>query len=233
MPDVGDEECDVPSPSDDRHCTMAFPFKAFVGQLVDRWRPSGCVASGYDGGGPRFKRTVPQEDVGSDGEYRVRDARVPWDAGISGDVRSGIGMPEAAQVLVVARRLPPRRIGDDVAVLPEQGLDGPQDARSTDGTLDDGTAIEHLVTERRHLGGVVVGIPHIRRVLRKHPVTSALRVSTWGGLNTPLSTCSRPLRAPSKPTGLSHCEASDIRMTVSAQCDSAASRPQRTTDPLA
>ena len=105
-----------------------------------------------------------------------------------GDVRSGIGMPEAAQVLVVARRLPPRGIGDDVAVLPEEGLDGPQDARSSNGTLDEGTAIEHLVTERRHLGGVVVGIAHIRRVLRKDPLDIRTQGFHLGRLSTPLST---------------------------------------------
>jgi hypothetical protein len=85
-------------------------------------------------------------------------------------VWSGVDVPEPAQVLVVARWLPPGSVRDDVAVLAEERLDSPEDARIADGALHDGTAVEHLVPERRHLPNVVVGISHIRGVLGKDPL---------------------------------------------------------------
>ena len=119
--------------------------------------------------GPASSGTVPQENVSSDGEDRVGDAWVPRNVGVSGDVWSGVDVPEPPQVFVVARWLPPGSVGDDVAVLAEERLDSPEDAWIADGALDGGTAVEHLVPEWRHLPDVVVGISHIRRVLGKDP----------------------------------------------------------------
>src|SRR5271156_256422 len=108
--------------------------------------------------------------MGRDGEDRVRDTRVPWDAEVSRNMWSGVGVPETTQVFVVAWWLPPRGIGDDVAVLSQKRLDGPQDPGIANDTLDEGTPVEHLIAERRHLDDVVVGVPHIGWVLRKDPL---------------------------------------------------------------
>ena len=105
-----------------------------------------------------------------DGKDRVGDAWVPRNAGFSGDVWSCVDVPEPAQVFVVAWWLPPGSVGDDVAVLAEERLDGPENAWIAYGALDEGTAVEHLVTERCHLLDVVAGISHIRCVLGKDPL---------------------------------------------------------------
>jgi len=128
------------------------------------------VASRYDGCRPRLERAVPQEDMSSDGEDRIGDTWVPRNVGVSGDVWSGVDVPEPPQVFVVAGWLPPGSVGDDVAVLAEERFDCPEDAWIADGALDEGTSVEHLVTERCHLLRVVVGISHIRCVLRKDPL---------------------------------------------------------------
>ncbi len=61
--------------------------------------------------------------------------------------------------------LPPRRVGDHVAVLPEEGLDDLEDPWVADGLLDDTAPIEHLVAER---GGLLRQVtPFVWRVLRE------------------------------------------------------------------
>jgi hypothetical protein len=85
-------------------------------------------------------------------------------------VWTGVDVPEPAQVFVVSRWLPPGSVRDDVAVLAEERLDRPEDAWIADGALHESTAVEHLVSERGHLPDVVVGVAHIRGVLRKDPL---------------------------------------------------------------
>ncbi len=93
--------------------------------------------------------------MGGDGEHRIGDAGVPRNTGITRDVRSAVDVPEPSEVAVVARLLPPGGVGDDVAVLAQEGLDHLEDARMADGPLHEAAPIEHLVTERcRLLGGV-------------------------------------------------------------------------------
>jgi len=76
-------------------------------------------------------------------------------------------MPEAPEVVVLARALPPGGIGDDVAVLSQQRLDYLKDPTVADGTLDDAAAIEHLVAKGgRLLGGIST---LIRGVLLEDP----------------------------------------------------------------
>jgi hypothetical protein len=56
-------------------------------------------------------------------------------------------MPEASEVLVVARVLPPSRIGDHVAILPQKGLNDLEDSWVGNGPLDHAAPIEHLVAK--------------------------------------------------------------------------------------
>src|SRR5580692_9411146 len=119
------------------------------------------MASRYDCRRARLEGTVPEENVSRDGEDRVGDTWVPRNVRVSGDVWSCVDVPEPPQVFVVARWLPPGSVGDDVAVLAEERLDSPEDAWIADGTLDGGTAVEHLVPKWRHLPDVVVGISQI------------------------------------------------------------------------
>jgi hypothetical protein len=102
-----------------------------------------------------------------DGEHGIGDPDVPRDAGITRDVGASVDVPEAPEMVVLTRTLPPGGIGDDVTVLSQQRLDGLEDPRMTDGALHDAAAIEHLVPERgRLLGGIstVIG-----RVLLEDP----------------------------------------------------------------
>jgi len=48
---------------------------------------------------------------------------------------------------VVARLLPPRRVGDHVAILPQQGLDDLEYPGISDGSLDEAASIQHLVSK--------------------------------------------------------------------------------------
>ena len=93
---------------------------------------------------------------------------VPGNSGITWHVGPAIDVPEAPEVLVVAGLLPPRRVGDHVAVLPQEWLDDLEDPRVADGLLDDSAPIEHLVTER---GGLLRQVtPFVWWVLREDPL---------------------------------------------------------------
>jgi hypothetical protein len=70
-------------------------------------------------------------------------------------VRACIDVPEAPEVVVLARLLPPGGIGNDVAVLSQQRLDYLEDPRVADSVLHNAAAIEHLIAKRsRLLGGI-------------------------------------------------------------------------------
>ena len=88
-------------------------------------------------------------------EHGIGDPGVPGDTGITRDVRTSVDMPEAPEVVVLARPLPPGGIGDDMAVLSQQRLDHLEDPRMADGVLHNAAAIEHLVPKwGRLLGGI-------------------------------------------------------------------------------
>jgi hypothetical protein len=70
-------------------------------------------------------------------------------------------------MVVLPRPLSPGSIGDDVAVLSEQGFDDLEDPRVPDGALHDAAAIEHLVPEGCRLVWGVSTI--IGRVLLEDP----------------------------------------------------------------
>ena len=72
----------------------------------------------------------------ANGEDRVRDAIVPGNARIPGNVRSGIGVPETAAMLILfPRRVAPAGIGDHMAIFAEQGFDDGENVRMGDGLL--------------------------------------------------------------------------------------------------
>ena len=105
--------------------------------------------------------------MGSDGKHGIWDSAVPRDTGISRDVRSAVDVPEAPEMFVVPRRLPPGGIGDDVAVLAQERLDDLEDPRVADGALHETAPIEHLVAK---WGRLLRGIPTIiGRVLLEDP----------------------------------------------------------------
>ena len=91
--------------------------------------------------------------MGSDREHGIRDSWIPRDARITRYVRSAVDVPEASEMLVVARLLPPRRIGDHVAILTQEELDDLEYLRVADGPLDKAAAIEHLVAKWSRLLG--------------------------------------------------------------------------------
>ena len=105
--------------------------------------------------------------MSGDGEDGIGDPFIPRNAGVAGDVRPAVDVPEAPQVLVVSRLLPPGGIGDDMAVLAQERFDDPEDTRVGDGRLDEAAPIQHLVAERCRL---LRGIPAlVGRVLVEDP----------------------------------------------------------------
>jgi hypothetical protein len=50
-------------------------------------------------------------------------------------------------MVVVARWLPPGRVGDDVAILPQKGLNDLEDSWVADGALDEAAPVEHFVAK--------------------------------------------------------------------------------------
>jgi hypothetical protein len=69
---------------------------------------------------------------------------------------------------VVARFLPPRRVGDHVAVLSQERLNDLEDPGVSDSPLDEAASIEHLVTKWRGLLGLVSSL--IRWVCLEDPL---------------------------------------------------------------
>lgn len=101
-------------------------------------------------------------------EHRIRDSGIPWNAGVTRDMGSAVDVPKATEVVIVARRLPPGGIGNDVAILPQQGFNDLEDPRMGDGALDRAAPIEHLVSKRGRLLGCVASV--IGRVLVENPI---------------------------------------------------------------
>jgi hypothetical protein len=167
VPDVRGKEGNVTCSGHDRNDALAIPLKVVIGEPFHGWCLSRRVTSGNQPGRAGLDRAVPEVQVCRDGEHGIRDPGVPGDTGITRDVRTCVDVPEAPEVVVLARPLPPGGIGDDVAVLSQQRFDYLEDPRVADGVLHDTAAIEHLVAKRgRLLGGIST---LIRWVLLKDP----------------------------------------------------------------
>ena len=105
--------------------------------------------------------------MGRDGEHGIGDPGVPGDTGITRDVRTSVDMPKAPEVVVLARPLPPSGIGDDVAILPQQGFNDLEDSWVADGALDEAAPVEHFVAKWGRLLGEISSF--IRWELVKDP----------------------------------------------------------------
>jgi len=82
-------------------------------------------------------------------------------------VWSAVDVPEASEVVVVSRWLPPGGIGDDVAILPQQGFNDLEDSWVADGALDEAAPVEHFVAKWGRLLGEISSF--IRWELVKDP----------------------------------------------------------------
>ena len=167
MPDVRDEETDVTGLGQDRDDAAAVVLEVVVVGPVHGRRLTRRVAAGNHPGGAGLDRTVLQIEMRGDGEHGIGDPGVPGDPGVAGDVRSTVDVPEASEVLVVTGLLPPRGVGDDMTVLPQQWLDHLEDPPVGHGALDQAAPVQHLVPERSGLLGGVA--PVVGRVLVEDP----------------------------------------------------------------
>ena len=167
VPDVRGEEGNVTCPGHDGNGALAIPLEVVVGEPFHRWCLPRRVTSRNQPGWAGLDRAVLEVQVCGDGEDGIRDPGVPGNTGMTRDVRACVDMPEAPEVVVLARLLPPCGIGDDMAVLSQQRLDELEDPRVADGALHDAAAIEHLVAKwGRLLGGIST---LIGRVLLEDP----------------------------------------------------------------
>src|ERR1700691_4316548 len=123
VPDVRYEEGNVTRLGDDGNGAAAVPIEVVVGNPVDGRYLSRSVTAGNYSGGAGLDRAVPEVQVGRDGKDGIGNPGIPRHIGITGDVRSAVDVPEASEVVVVARWLPPGGVGDDVAIVPQKGLD--------------------------------------------------------------------------------------------------------------
>ena len=96
---------------------------------------------------------------------------IPWiprNARVTRDVGSAVDVPEASEMSVVARFLSPRRIGDHVTVLSEEGLNNLEDPGVADSPLDKPAPIEHLVTKWGGLLGRISSL--VWRIFLENPL---------------------------------------------------------------
>jgi hypothetical protein len=155
VPDVRREESNITCLGDDGGGAAAVPLEIVVGSPSEWWCLSGRVTSGDHSGGAGFERAVPEVQVGGDGKDGIRDPGIPGHSGITGYVRSAVDVPEPTEVIVVARRLPPGGVGDDMAILSQKGVNDLEDPWVTDGGLDELAPVEHFVAKwGRLFGGV-------------------------------------------------------------------------------
>jgi hypothetical protein len=168
VPNVRNEEGDVTRLGHNRNRSVTFPLQVVVGQSL----PGRCLSRGMTSWNhPRrtsVDRAVLEVEVGSDREHGIGDSWVPRNAGITRYVWSAVDMPETSEMLVVAGLLPPRRIGDHVAVLTQEELDDLEYLRVADSLLDQVAPIEHLVAKwSRSLGRIS---PIVRWVFIEDPL---------------------------------------------------------------
>jgi len=148
VPDVRDEEGNITCLREDGNHAAARPLQGFVCQPLWRRRLSRCVAAWNHSGRSGIDRAVPEVEVGRYRENGIGNSRIPSNAGITRDMWSAVDVPKATEVPVVARLLPPSRIGNHMAVLPYEGLHDLEDPLVTDCPLDEVAPIEHLVAKR-------------------------------------------------------------------------------------
>jgi len=143
MPDVGDEEHHVARHAErrDRATTLVEDRAVLVGFGREQSR---CVASRDESRRAGIDRAVLQQDMTSDHEDRVWDPVVPGDALGTGNVRAGVDVPRIADIerrLLPRGLVPPRGVGDDVAVLTEERLDDLENAGMGDHSLRGGRRV--------------------------------------------------------------------------------------------
>jgi hypothetical protein len=137
MPDVRDEQGDVARPwprSEGQRCPSHSRLSSAI--LWAGWCLSRGVTAGDHPGRARLDRAIPQVDVGGDGEDGIGDSVIPRHAGHS---EGYAGPPSMCQkrprCSFSPGRLPPRGVGDDVAVLTQKRFDDLEDAWMSDSTL--------------------------------------------------------------------------------------------------
>jgi hypothetical protein len=167
MPEVRHKEGNVTRSGDDGSGVAIVPFKVVVGNLVHRWCLSRRVASGNHTSRASLDRAVPEVEVGGDGKNGIGDPGIPRHTGITRYVWSAVDVPEAPEVVVVARWLPPGGVGDDMAVLPQKSLHDLEDSWVADGALDQAAPVDHFVAKWGRLLGEVSSF--IRWELVKDP----------------------------------------------------------------
>ena len=106
--------------------------------------------------------------MGGDREHRIGDSWIPRDTGITRHVWPAVYMPEAPEMLVVSWWLPPRSIGDHVAILTQHEFDDLEDPKVADRLLDKAAPIEHLVAKWSGLLGRIS--PIVRWVFAEDPL---------------------------------------------------------------
>ena len=119
MPDIRDKEGNVTCFGDNGNGAAAVPLEVVVGSPADWWCLSRSVTSGNHSSRASLDRAVPKEQMGGDGKNGIGDPCIPRHIGITGYVRSAVDVPEASEVVVVARWLPPGGVGDDMAIFPQ------------------------------------------------------------------------------------------------------------------
>ena len=93
-----------------------------------------------------------------DDKNGIGNPDIPRHFGITGYVWSAVDVPEASEMVVVSRWLPPGGVGDDVAILPQEGFNDLEDSWVPDGALDGTTPVEHFVAKWSRLLGEVSSI---------------------------------------------------------------------------
>ncbi len=96
--------------------------------------------------------------MSGDHKDRIWDPDIPRHVGITRHVRSAVDVPEASEVVVVSRRLPPGGVGDDVAILPQECVNHLEDPWVADGALDEAAPVEHFVAKWSRLLGEISSI---------------------------------------------------------------------------
>ena len=128
---------------------MAFPLEFVVGSPLHGRCLSRRVASRDHPCRASCSRAIPEVDVSGNRKNGVRNPRIPRNIRVTRDVGSAVDVPEPTEMFVVTSFLSPSRVGNDMAVLSEKALNDLEDARVSNGPLDEAAPIEHLVSKRR------------------------------------------------------------------------------------
>jgi hypothetical protein len=167
VPDVRHKEGNITCFGDDGNGAAAVPLEVVVGSPAEWWCLSRSVTSRNHSSRASLDRAVPEVQVGRDCKNGIGDPGIPRHIGITGYVRSAVDVPEASEVVVVARWLPPSGVGDDMAILPQKGLNDLEDSGVADGALYEAAPVKHFVAKWGRLLGEVSSF--IRWELVKDP----------------------------------------------------------------